>query len=73
MAATVIPEELRSGGLALLTTVVALARMVSAIGFGLIWDGFGADGAVTVALSGLLVVTILVTASAMLRNPEEDR
>ena len=73
LAATVIPEELRSGGLALLTTVVALARMVSAIGFGLIWDGFGADGAVTVALSGLLVVTVLVTASAVLRNPEEDR
>ena len=73
LAATVIPEEIRSGGLALLATVVALARMLSAVGFGLIWDGFGADRAVVVALSGLLVVTASVTASAMLRNPGEDR
>lgn len=72
LAATVIPEDLRSGGLALLTTVVALARMVAAIGFGLIWDRFGADGAVIAALSGLLGVTALVTTSAVLRNPEED-
>lgn len=72
LAATVIPEELRSGGLALLTTIVALARMVAAIGFGLIWDSVGADGAVVAALSGLLGVTALVTTSAVLRDPEED-
>ncbi len=73
LAAGVIRDELRSGGLALLATVVALARMLSAIGFGLIWDRVGADGALVVVMLGLASVMLVVTATAMLRTPDEHR
>ncbi len=73
LAAGVIPAELRSGGLALLTTVVAVARMVSALGFGLIWHKVGVDRALSVALFGVLAAVVLVTVSAVVReSPTED-
>jgi len=68
LAAGVIPEHLRSGGLALLTTVVALARMTSALGFGLIWDRVGVDSALIVALCGLVTCVVVVTGLAVLRD-----
>lgn len=75
LAAGVIPEHLRSGGLALLTTVVAVTRMVSALSFGLIWQRVGVDRALTIALCGVLATVVFVTASAMLRESpvESDR
>lgn len=75
LAAGVIPEHLRSGGLALLATVVAMARMASALTFGLIWQRVGVDSALTVALCGMLVTVAFVTASATLRESpvESDR
>ena len=73
LAAGVIPPELRSGGLALLTTVVAVARMASALGFGLIWHKVGVDRALSVALCGVLATVVLVTVSAVVReSPTED-
>jgi MFS family permease len=72
LAAGVIPETQRSSGLALLATVVALSRMVSALSFGLIWEGVGVDRALTVACLGLVVTIIFVTVSAVVReNPTE--
>lgn len=66
LAAGVIPEESRSAGLALLATAVALARMAAAAGFGLIWQWLGADGAVWVALIGLIVTVVAATIGAFL-------
>jgi len=65
LAAGVIPEESRSAGLALLATAVALARMASAAGFGLIWEWVGADGAVRMALFGLLATMALSVVGAV--------
>ena len=59
--------------MALLTTVVAVARMVSALGFGLIWHKVGVDRALSVALFGVLATVVLVTVSAVVReSPTED-
>lgn len=68
LAAGVIPEQFRSGGLALLTTVVALARMTSALGFGLIWDRVGVDSALIVALCGIVGCVFVVTTLAVFRE-----
>ena len=69
LAAGVIPTESRSSGLGLLSTVIALSRMVAALGFGLIWERQGVDSALIVALAGVLVVTMVSVFSAMFRNP----
>lgn len=68
LAAGVIPPHLRSGGLALLTTVVALSRMLSALGFGLIWDRIGVDRALSVALVGIVATVVVVSGLALLRE-----
>jgi MFS family permease len=72
LAAGVIPETHRSGGLALLATVVGVARMFSALSFGLIWDRVGVDRALTVALAGLVFTVAAVTLSALLRDPANE-
>jgi len=70
LASGVIPSELRSGGLAMLATAVAVARMVAAIGFGLTWDRVGSDRALMVAIVGLGFVLLTVSATAVLRTNE---
>lgn len=55
MTSTALPVELRSSGLALLTTVTASARFVASILFGLFWTWWGADGALVIFLVGLAV------------------
>jgi MFS family permease len=55
LTSTALPAELRSSGLAVLTTVTALARFAAALFFGLIWTWRGPDGAVAVFLVGLVV------------------
>lgn len=69
LAAGVIPAAERSSGLGLLSTVVALSRMVAALGFGLIWERVGVDSALIIVLVGVLVVTAVSAFSAMFRNP----
>ncbi|MFI7107250.1 MFS transporter [Nonomuraea sp. NPDC050227] len=54
-----LPESARTGGLALLQTGQATARMVSSILFGLLWAGTGEGPALAVMAAGL------VTASAI--------
>ena len=53
MASAVIPAELRSSGLAWLTTATILARLAASIAFGLLWSWQGPDGAVSFFLVGL--------------------
>jgi MFS family permease len=55
LTSTALPAELRSSGLALLTTVTTLARFAAALVFGLMWTWQGPEGAVTVFLAGLVV------------------
>ena len=65
LAAGVIPEDRRSGGLAILATTIALAKMVSAGAFGLIWQRYGADRAVLVAGIGLIATTLFALSTAI--------
>lgn len=69
LAAGVIPTDQRSSGLGLLSTVVALSRMIAALGFGLIWERVGVDSALIIVLVGVLVVTVVSAFSAMFRSP----
>jgi MFS family permease len=55
MASGVIPDELRTSGLAWLTTVTVAARLVASIGFGLLWKWHGPDGALSFFLAGMVV------------------
>ena len=72
LAAGVIPTLERSSGLGLLSTVIALSRMVAALGFGLIWERVGVDSALIVVLVGLLVVTAVSVCSAVFRDPAAE-
>jgi Na+/melibiose symporter-like transporter len=56
MASRVIPAELRTSGLAWLTTVTVAAKLVAAILFGLLWKWHGPGGAVSFFLAGMVVV-----------------
>ena len=72
LAAGVVPASLRSSGLALLATVVALARAASAASFGLIWEHLGVDRALALAFGGLVLSTLIVGVNALVReNPTE--
>ncbi|HEV7863376.1 MAG TPA: MFS transporter [Acidimicrobiia bacterium] len=55
MASAVVPTELRSSGLAWLTTVTTAAKFAASLLFGLVWTWKGADGAVTCFLVGMVV------------------
>ena len=68
LAAGVIPESLRSSGLALLSTAVALARGASALSFGLIWERIGVDRALALVCGGLVFSIIAITFTALVRE-----
>ncbi len=61
LASTALPAELRSSGLALLTTVTTVARFAAAAVFGLMWTWRGPDGAIAVFLVGLVVALPVAT------------
>jgi MFS family permease len=72
MASAVVPDDLRTSGLALLTTVTASARLVASLLFGLLWTWRGMDGALTFFLSGLLVA-IPLAGALLVRSREGAR
>ena len=59
-ASTVLPEQLRTSGIALLQTGQALAYMVSSVLFALAWQRFGAGPAWLVAGLGVLLLLPVV-------------
>lgn len=59
-ASTVLPEHLRTSGIALLQTGQALAYLVSSVLFAVAWQTFGAGPAWLVAGAGVLVLLPLV-------------
>ena len=56
IASTVVPAEVRTSGMAWLTTITTAGKFVASILFGVLWTLMGHNGAVTVFLVGLLVV-----------------
>jgi MFS family permease len=55
MASAVIPAELRSSGLAWLTTVIVGAKLAASVVFGRLWQWWTPDTAVSYFLVGMLV------------------
>jgi MFS family permease len=70
LAATFLPERLRTTGLALVATGVALAKLVASVGFGALWTWFGPEAAVAVFM-GLLAVSLPIGA-VLLRRPRAE-
>jgi MFS family permease len=68
LASTTVPAELRTSGLALLTTVTATARFVASIVFGALWTWRGTDSAVACFLAAL-VVALAVSALVLRGRP----
>ncbi|MBW4716527.1 MFS transporter [Saccharothrix obliqua] len=57
-AAPVLPDELRTSGMAVLQTGQALAKLVSSVLFGAMWTLWGAQTAVAVSLGALAAVLV---------------
>lgn len=69
LASAVIPADRRATGLALVATVIAGSRLVSSLGFGLLWGRIGPYATVATFLVGLTVslpVTVRLLAPAKL-------
>ncbi|MBD3782026.1 MAG: MFS transporter [Micrococcales bacterium] len=58
LSARLVPAAVRASGIATAQTVVAAARFVSSIGFGLLWVALGSGGALWVVAAGLAVVLV---------------
>ncbi len=59
LASRMLPPDLRATGLALLTTGTGLARLLASALYGMLWGWYGAQGALTVFLAGLVVAVWL--------------
>ena len=59
LASTVLPVTQLSTGLAVVSTVVAIARLLAAALFGALWTWWDADGALTAFLVGLFLAGFL--------------
>jgi MFS family permease len=59
LASAILPEDLRTSGLALMTTGTNLGRLAASILFGLIWTWQGVNTAIWVFIAGLIVATLL--------------
>lgn len=70
LTATAVPATVRTSGLALLTTVTAMARFVASVAFGLLWRAGGPDLGVSVFLAGLVLA--LPVAVALLAGTGRD-
>jgi MFS family permease len=65
LASAVLPPDLRTSGLALLTTATSLARLLASVLFGLLWTWWGMEAAVMwfgAALAGAITVTTVTLA-----------
>lgn len=68
MASGAVPVDLRAGGLALVTTAVAVAKLGGSLLFGGLWSRFGSEMAVTGFLLGL-AVAVAAAAAVLARQP----
>ena len=72
LASRVVPEELRSSGLAWLTTVTTAFKFVASLAFGVVWRFWGPEGAVTCFLVAMAIAIPIgiVVLFAPRRRPE---
>ena len=66
-----LPEPLRTTGLALLQTVQALAHVASSVTFGLLWQHGGV--AVTCLAAAVVAALLLPACALLLRRPQARR
>ncbi|NQX27489.1 MFS transporter [Microbacteriaceae bacterium VKM Ac-2854] len=66
IAGTAVSTALRSSGIAAAQTVVAVARLLASVGFGVLWYAWGREAAMITVAAALVVG--LVTAAALLRE-----
>lgn len=59
LASSMLPEQWRTTGLALLATGTGLARLLASLGYGALWNYFGSSQALVVFLIGLFVTVLL--------------
>jgi len=72
MASAVIPEELRTSGLAWVTTLTVTAKLVASIVFGLLWTWQGPNGAVSIFLAGMVVAVPLACTVLFRSSPRHE-
>jgi hypothetical protein len=61
LAASVIPNQLRSTGIGLLTTVIGLAKLVSSVFFGAVWSWTTLEIALAVYAAATFLVLLIAT------------
>jgi predicted MFS family arabinose efflux permease len=66
LASRMLPADLRTTGLALLTTGTGLARLLASALYGTVWSWYGAERALAVFIAGL--VTVLWVARRTVRE-----
>ena len=71
LAGATLPSSHVGSGIALITTAIALARLVAAVVFGALWSWGGPDRAVLVFGLGL-IVAILATAAAVRGHAQDS-
>ena len=69
LGSAVLPESVRTTGLAVLTTATALSRLASSLVFGVVWMRFGVKPAVAVFMVGLAIAIVL----ALMTWPRAER
>lgn len=62
-ASSLVPEERRASGLAILTTATGIARIVSSTLFGVLWSTWGMEWAMIAFVAAMLVVLVLTWGS----------
>jgi hypothetical protein len=77
LASAVLPADLRTSGLALLTTATGLARLLASVVFGALWTWSSVHTAIilygaALALAILLTVALLARTSAECRVPSAE-
>jgi MFS family permease len=62
MGSALLPEDIRTSGLAVITTLLAVARFSGSAVFGLVWTRIGLSAAVASFMGGLVLAIVVVTA-----------
>ena len=73
LASTILPEEWRTTGLAVLATGTGLARLLASLGYGALWTYLGPNRALSLFLIGLSITLALawVFLSRLERKPDK--
>jgi MFS family permease len=69
LASTVVPEDLRGSGLALVRTVTSVSRLLASVAFGALWFVWSIDLAIA-AFGGALLAATAAAALVLARNRE---